>query len=191
VRYKKECEYGVSASFQLETQNYSFAVLNNMAGSTRYPFPPNALSLSLSDPSFHPTLHLTLNLTNQITSNDCSPVIGITLPDLLFPDPDELRDRLPLSRQIKRWYLLDYEVDIERPERSHQTENGLILVFEGDASLVDVEIPFHARYLKPGEGALREVDLFSGGYMGSIGGEWVCGETNERLCRCLAVLLAM
>lgn len=103
---------------------------------------PLNITLSFSQPSFHPVLHLTFNVPSisdlQDVSNSavekkklCEPVahLEITLPDPLFVDPDELSGKWPLHSssepamhqasgdnwKISGWGLNPPSVDIERP----------------------------------------------------------------------------
>jgi hypothetical protein len=127
--------------------------------------------ISALTPSFHPTLHIHLNLTDYPIK--CQPVLSFTFPDMIFPDPDELRDRLLPSYGINEWYLSVDEVDVERPERSKATSNTLTIIMDPGGNR-DLELPLHARYPKPHESGRKDLELFDEGEGGRIGGGWIC-----------------
>lgn len=103
---------------------------------------PLNITLSFSQPSFHPVLHLTFNVPSISDLKDvsnsvferkklCEPVahLEIALPDALFVDPDELSGKWPLHSssepamhqasegnwKVSGWGLTPPSVNIERP----------------------------------------------------------------------------
>ncbi|WVQ83641.1 hypothetical protein IAT38_005783 [Cryptococcus sp. DSM 104549] len=172
------------------------------------PHPLN-LSLTFSQPSFHPTLQLTLHpaspplplspASGSSSGSACTPAahLALTLPDGLFVDPDELGGKWtvgkggPLSGEasLVRWGIDPPRVDVERPaygvppgpEERHTLSMVVRPPRSGDTTGdVLVEVPLHTRYLAPSEEGWRTV-MFPGEDGSEIRAGWVCEEDVIRL----------
>lgn len=151
------------------------------------------LSLSLT-PSLHP--HLLIRATPPAA--ECTLHLTLTIPDGLFPDPDELADtwgKPGLSPELKRakdvteggsestrvrgWFLDPRDIDIERPVLSSagvQLSLALVPPKSGEKALeLEGDVPLHARYFPPSEEDGWDVPIL-GGEGGEVRAAWVCGD---------------
>lgn len=119
-------------------------------------------------PAFHPNLRV----TQPESRAGCSYHVSLTLPDAIFIDRDELIDLWGQSRDEHarvEWWLSPVTIDIERPVRDDAPTSVLRLRLD---TATPLDIPMHARYLRPNESGRQEVTLFG---QDAIQTGWKCG----------------
>lgn len=130
------------------------------------------LQLALT-PSLHP--HLVINA--DAPPGDCRLYLALTLPDALFPDPDELTDLWGPSDSNSagvRWSLSPRRIDIERPVDSSLKNVRLDVSVPSPpvAGQAVADIPLHARYLPPSENDGWDVSVFD--VENPVRAAWAC-----------------
>lgn len=140
------------------------------------------LQLALT-PSLHP--HLVINA--DAPPGNCRLYLALTLPDALFPDPDELTDLWgPADSNSAgvRWSLSPRRIDIERPVDSSLKSVRLDVSVPSPpvAGQAVADIPLHARYLPPSEEDGWDVSVFD--LENPVRAAWACNGQ----CKLLQVL---
>lgn len=144
---------------------------------------PPELTLALT-PSLHP--HLVIGSDAPDPHGDCRLYLALSLPDALFPDPDELADAWgpPDSAGAGvRWSLAPRAVDIERPADASAPRARLDVSVPSPpvSGQAVADIPLHARYLPPTEDGGWDVAVF--GADNPVRAAWACNGQ----CECIAV----
>jgi hypothetical protein len=125
----------------------------------------------ISSPAFHPHFLITQPPTRPTPASRYHATF--TLPDAIFVDRDELIDLWSQSGHIE-WDLKPTKIDIERPVRAGVQASVLRLSWSGDETL---DLPLHARYLRPNEDASEVITLFQ---EGDVVSGWNCNGLNGR-----------
>jgi hypothetical protein len=137
--------------------------------------PIESINLPPLTQTFHPHLLIPLNLTSPDLTQLCNLHLHLSLPDALFIDRDELTGTWTSGTVVDTWWMSPEVVDIERPEMRDGEGSTLDLRMKGGSgSLVEVDVPLHARYLEPSEVGHRIVSLFGDHGQGQLQGGWVC-----------------
>lgn len=126
----------------------------------------------IPSPALHP--HLLVSLPTAPDAEDCRYHLSLSFPDSIFVDRDEIKDLWDKGGGVA-WSLSPPEIDIERPVRGDQ-EEAVRLYIEVASTVQSLDIPLHARYLRPNSAGREEVQLF--GERGEAVGGWACSETK-------------
>lgn len=138
--------------------------------------------------AFTPSLHPHLVINADAPEGDCRLYLALSLPDALFPDPDELTDLWgppDTSGAGVRWSLSPRRIDIERPVDSSLKAVRLDVSVPSPsvAGQAVADIPLHARYLPPNEKNGWEVSVFD--VENPIRAAWACNGQGGHIRVCL------
>lgn len=144
------------------------------------PLQPSSDSPPDLELAFTPSLHPHLVINADAPPGDCRLYLALSLPDALFPDPDELTDLWGPADSAGagvRWSLAPRRIDIERPADSSDSSLTAVRL---DVSVPSppaagqavADIPLHARYLPPSEDDGWDVAVF--GAANPVRAAWAC-----------------
>ncbi|KAF4591599.1 protein pbn1 [Ophiocordyceps camponoti-floridani] len=132
---------------------------------------PSGASFSsgfLAPMGLHPTLQLRLStdtMAADVDAGECVPYAHLTLPRAVFADRYQLEDKLLLaSKNLSALRHSTLPVDLEAPEYATKTWGSSILLelkppMPPSGQAWTVEVPLHARYLKPTASGYDEVQV--------------------------------